>query len=39
VDLQNVTKLDIGIDGNGTGGTLYFDDIGLYASSPEQQAN
>ena len=32
--LQNVTKLAIGIDGNGAGGTLYVDDIGLYASAP-----
>jgi len=39
VNLQNVTKLTIGIDGNGAGGTLYFDDIGLYASAPEPQAN
>jgi hypothetical protein len=28
--LQNVTKLAVGIDGNGAAGTLYFDDIGLY---------
>jgi hypothetical protein len=28
--LQNVTKLVIGIDGNGAAGTLYFDDIRLY---------
>jgi len=28
--LQNVTKLAIGVDGNGASGTLYFDDIGLY---------
>jgi hypothetical protein len=35
VNLQNVTKLAIGVDGNGAGGTLYFDDIGLYASPPE----
>jgi hypothetical protein len=28
--LQNVTKLAIGIDGNGAGGTLYVDDIRLY---------
>jgi len=34
VNLQNVTKLAIGIDGNGAGGTLYVDDIGLYASAP-----
>jgi hypothetical protein len=39
VNPQNVTKLAIGIDGNGAGGTLYFDDIGLYASAPEPQAN
>ena len=39
VNLQNVTKLAIGIDGNGAGGTLYVDDIGLYASAPEPQAN
>jgi len=39
VNLQNVTKLAIGIDGNGAGGTLYVDDIGLYASTPEPQAN
>ena len=30
VDLQNVTKLSIGIDGNGASGTLYIDDIRLY---------
>ena len=35
VNLQNVTKLVIGIDGNGASGTLYIDDIGLYASTPE----
>ncbi|MHC4595479.1 MAG: discoidin domain-containing protein [Planctomycetota bacterium] len=29
--LQNVTKLAVGIDDNGAAGTLYFDDIGLYA--------
>jgi hypothetical protein len=28
--LQNVTKLSVGIDGNGATGTLYFDDIRLY---------
>ncbi|MHC4509750.1 MAG: hypothetical protein ACYTAO_12455, partial [Planctomycetota bacterium] len=39
VNLQNVTRLAIGIDGNGAGGTLYVDDIGLYASAPEPQAN
>jgi hypothetical protein len=31
VNLQSVTTLTIGIDGNGTGGSLYFDDIRLYA--------
>ena len=30
VGLQNVTKLAIGIDGNGATGTLLFDDIRLY---------
>jgi len=30
VNLQNVTKLAVGIDGNGAKGTLYFDDIRLY---------
>jgi len=30
VNLQSVTKLSIGIDGNGVSGTLYFDDIRLY---------
>jgi hypothetical protein len=39
VNLQNVTKLAIGIDGNGASGTLYVDDIGLYASIPAGQAN
>ncbi|MCH8120385.1 MAG: hypothetical protein IIC00_11735 [Planctomycetes bacterium] len=33
-NLQSVTTLAIGIDGNGAGGTLYFDDIRLYARSP-----
>jgi hypothetical protein len=33
--LQNVTKLAVGIDGNGATGTLYFDDIGLYARGRE----
>jgi len=37
-DLQNVTTLSIGIDGNGASGTLYFDDIGLYPSVPEASA-
>jgi len=31
VNLQNVTNLSIGIDGNGASGTLFFDDIRLYA--------
>jgi len=35
VNLQNVTKLSIGIDGNGASGTLYIDDIRLYRSAPE----
>ncbi|HUU20324.1 MAG TPA: LamG-like jellyroll fold domain-containing protein [Sedimentisphaerales bacterium] len=33
-ELQNVTTLTIGIDGNDAGGTLYFDDIGLYVPAP-----
>jgi hypothetical protein len=33
--LQNVTKLAVGIDGNGASGTLYIDDIGLYPYSRE----
>ncbi len=33
--LQNVTKLAIGIDGNGAAGTLLFDDIRLYRLVPE----
>jgi len=32
IDLQNVTTLGIGIDGNGAAGTLYVDDIRLYKS-------
>ncbi|MHC4486075.1 MAG: discoidin domain-containing protein, partial [Planctomycetota bacterium] len=32
--LQSVTKLAIGVDGNGASGTLYFDDIGLYVLAP-----
>jgi len=35
VNLQNVTKLAIGIDGNGATGTLYIDDIRLYRLVPE----
>ncbi len=38
VDLQNVTKLTIGIDGNGATGTLYFDDIRLYRQAPQPEA-
>jgi len=34
VNLQNVTKLGIGIDGNGASGKLYFDDIRLYRLAP-----
>ncbi|MBA7668829.1 hypothetical protein ES703_76945 [subsurface metagenome] len=34
-NLQNVTKLSIGIDGSGAGGTLYVDDILLYRLAPE----
>jgi hypothetical protein len=34
VDLQNVTTLSIGIDGNGAAGTLYVDDIRLALSLP-----
>ncbi|MHC4121048.1 MAG: discoidin domain-containing protein [Planctomycetota bacterium] len=32
-NLQNVTTLSIGIDGDGGSGTLYVDDIGLYAAA------
>jgi hypothetical protein len=35
IDLQNVTSLAIGIDGNGASGTLYVDDVGLYRVAPE----
>jgi hypothetical protein len=35
LNLRNVTKLGIGIDGNGANGKLYFDDIRLYRSAPE----
>jgi hypothetical protein len=35
LNLQSITKLAIGIDGNGAAGTLYVDDIGLYVSAPE----
>ncbi len=34
VDLQSITKLSIGIDGNGASGTLYIDDIRLYRPTP-----
>jgi len=34
VNLRNVTKLSIGIDGNGVNGKLYFDDIRLYRTAP-----
>jgi hypothetical protein len=32
--LQSVTKLAIGVDGNGASGTFYVDDIGLYVVAP-----
>jgi hypothetical protein len=35
MNLQNVTTISLGIDGNGASGTLYFDDIRLYASALE----
>jgi len=35
VNVQTVTTLAIGVDGVGTGGTLYFDDIVLYRLAPE----
>jgi hypothetical protein len=35
MDLQNVTKLAIGIDGNSASGILYVDDIRLYALAPQ----
>ncbi|MHC4594199.1 MAG: LamG-like jellyroll fold domain-containing protein [Planctomycetota bacterium] len=34
VNLQNITKLAIGFDGNGASGTLYVDDIRLYQLAP-----
>ena len=37
VDLQNVTKLGIGIDGNGATGTLYVEDIRLYGQAPQPE--
>ncbi|MHC4501091.1 MAG: hypothetical protein ACYS21_18480 [Planctomycetota bacterium] len=33
--LQNITKLAIGIDGNGATGKLYVDDIQLYRLAPQ----
>ena len=39
VNLQNVTKLAIGIDGISASGTLYVDDIRLYRLAPEPEAN
>jgi len=36
--VQNVTKLSIGIDGNGASGTLYIDDIRLYRQAPQPEA-
>jgi len=33
-NLQNVTSLSIGVDGAGSSGTLYVDDIRLYALAP-----
>jgi hypothetical protein len=38
VNLQSVTTLAVGIDGNGAGGTLYVDDIRLYRSAPPEPA-
>ncbi|MHC4540149.1 MAG: discoidin domain-containing protein [Planctomycetota bacterium] len=35
VNLASVTKLALGIDGNGAGGTLYVDDIVLYRLAPD----
>ncbi|MHC4808440.1 MAG: hypothetical protein ACYTBX_19575 [Planctomycetota bacterium] len=35
VNLQSITTLAIGVDGNGAGGTLYVDDIRRYALAPE----
>ena len=33
--VQNVTKLSVGVDGGGAGGTLYVDDFRLYRLVPE----
>ena len=40
LNLQSVSSLAIGIDGNGAGGTLYFDDVRLYgqAAAPIEPA-
>jgi hypothetical protein len=38
VNLQSVTTLAIGIEGNGAGGTLYVDDIVLYRLAPPKPA-
>ncbi|UCC99043.1 MAG: discoidin domain-containing protein, partial [Phycisphaerales bacterium] len=35
LNLQSITTLGLGIDGNGAAGTLYIDDIRLYRSAPE----
>jgi hypothetical protein len=35
VNLQSISSLAVGIDGSGASGTLYFDDIGLYAVALE----
>jgi hypothetical protein len=35
LNVQSVSSLAVGVDGNGASGTLYFDDIGLYAVAPE----
>ncbi|MHC4511892.1 MAG: hypothetical protein ACYTAO_23595 [Planctomycetota bacterium] len=34
LNVQSVTRLAVGVDGNGASGTLYIDDIGLYAVAP-----
>ncbi len=35
LNLKSVRTLTIGVEGNGVSGTLYFDDIALYAIAPE----
>ncbi|MHC4508791.1 MAG: discoidin domain-containing protein, partial [Planctomycetota bacterium] len=35
LNLASVTRLAVGIDGNGAAGTLYVDDVVLYRSAPE----